>query len=288
MKTRIIIPRLVYQKIMHWVNNSDDCECSGMASVEIKDGEFHLIDAFMVKQENGSAETEMDQGAVGKLMYEHQKQKKPGELKCWWHSHVDMAVFWSSTDREQIEKNGEHGWYSAIVFNKKREMLACVYQGAPIPIFMDQMPVVITDPATDHLTARWNKEYADTVTIKERTWEKVGGYMGGYNGNGNYEYDWNKDATEKQPAIVQGKDSKPPKRLVDMRQGLAMEVPLEDFNPFTADEAERYNELQLKDYHSMTADEWTEWQELNEMMEDERSEWIENYYERKYAGAEEV
>ncbi len=105
---------------MHYVHKAK-FEISGFGNVEIIKGVPTVTDIILLKQENHSTETEMDGDAVAKALYDHHVSGMEGELKFWWHSHVDMPTFWSTTDMATINELTENGWWIHGVFNKKNE-----------------------------------------------------------------------------------------------------------------------------------------------------------------------
>lgn len=126
---KIIIEQAVYDKIMHWIN-STDIEVSGFGKV-IFDNDtqtFRAVDAFLSKQEGGGSHTDIDQAGLGELMFK--TKDLPGDLNWWWHSHVNMPVFWSTTDMETIKALGRQGYIVATVFNKKYEHRSATYYKA--------------------------------------------------------------------------------------------------------------------------------------------------------------
>jgi hypothetical protein len=149
------IDGLAYRKIIHWMKKAGSYEISGLGNV-VYDHEKHMFrvtDVYLLEQENTGASTDINEKAVGKLMYQHHLLQKSGEvegeLRFWWHSHVDMGVFWSGTDRETIEQLGQGGWFLSTVFNKKEEMKSCVFMTDPMKLFSDDLPTYIESPASE-------------------------------------------------------------------------------------------------------------------------------------------
>lgn len=171
---KIEIPRDIYEKVMYWIDKAD-FEVSGFGTVlyDAKTGTFVVQDACLLKQEGGAAHTDIDANALGKLMYEIHKRKIPGELKWWWHSHVNMSVFWSGTDKETIRDLGKNGWIVATVLNKKQEMRSAFCAVTEVPIigkqtyFVDEIETEIPDFYDADAVASWDKEFAATVTEKK-------------------------------------------------------------------------------------------------------------------------
>jgi proteasome lid subunit RPN8/RPN11 len=163
---KLIIPDEIYQKIIWWVRKATG-ECSGFGKVVYKDGAFRVESAMLVKQSNSSAETEIDGGDLAKAMYD--LREAPGDLVWWWHSHVNMDVFWSSTDREAIEMVGAGGYCIATVFNKRCEYLSAYYRPEKdeIPgVFIDELDTSFPRTLPAEMTAPWEKEFEEKCAVK--------------------------------------------------------------------------------------------------------------------------
>ena len=144
MLKKIRIGREAYDKIMYYVNKSN-FEVSGFGNVVVIDGIPTVDEIFLVKQENHAAETEMDAEAIGKALYDHHMSGMEGELKFWWHSHVNMPVFWSGTDMTAINQLTEDGWFIHGVFNKKYEYRCAYSNNDPVPMFVDDLEMEIDE-----------------------------------------------------------------------------------------------------------------------------------------------
>lgn len=170
----IEIDPLVYQKVMHWVNKSD-FEVSGLGTV-VHDKErnvLRVVDAILLKQENSSVETELDGQAISRAMY--QTKDSPGSLRWWWHSHVNMDVFWSGTDMTAIKTLGgaerdRPAWFCMTVFNKKQEMLSAYVQNSPVRMIASDLETTIASQLPAELIAEWDKQYDDNVENKKYVW----------------------------------------------------------------------------------------------------------------------
>ena len=178
--SKVQIPKEVFEKIMYWVDKCDE-EISGFGTVifDKKEKIFTVNEVFLLEQEVGSAHTDIDATALSKLMYHVHKNKLKGELKFWWHSHVNMSVFWSSTDTETIKQLGSNGWIVATVFNKKEEMRTAICLNVDIPM-LGSFPHIIDEVETEisnfydaDLTKAWDKELAEKVNTKSyRHWDR--------------------------------------------------------------------------------------------------------------------
>ncbi len=170
MALKIKIDNEVYQKIMCWINESN-FEVSGFGNVILEeDGTFRVISATLTKQENRATETDIKAEDVAKALFE--SRDEDGEMRWWWHSHVNMAVFWSGTDHQAMRDfaSTPDSWAVCTVFNKKNEHRSCFFapQGAITPfgqsvLMFDELPTTI-EPYVNPKVAEWKAEYAAKVT----------------------------------------------------------------------------------------------------------------------------
>ena len=147
---------------------------------------MRVVEAMLLPQTNGSTHTDIEPEHVGKLMFK--MKDTPGDLRFWWHSHVNMNVFWSGTDTATIEKLGAEGWFLSTVFNKRKEMRSAYYsaKGASTPwgdqsLFLDELTTIIPDFVSDK-AADWDAQYAENVKIGFTSVSRSP-YLG-YNGTG--------------------------------------------------------------------------------------------------------
>lgn len=125
MKPKIIIPSNIRNKIQFIVDNCA-LEVSGLGTVVFDKAEnaYRVTDVMLLDQEVGAAHTDIDDEAVAQACYDMRDAE--GELAFWWHSHVEMATFWSGTDHKTMEAIGKNGLCVAVVFNKKEEMRGAI------------------------------------------------------------------------------------------------------------------------------------------------------------------
>ncbi len=183
MTPKIVIENEVSRKVMHWVNKSND-EVSGLGTVRVEpNGVLRVISAMLLPQTNGAVHTDIEAEEVNKAIYE--LRNSTGDLRWWWHSHVNMNVFWSGTDMDTIKKIGAGGWFAATVFNKKRETKSAYYgiagQVTPwgaSPLFLDDLETSVAEE--NDLISAWDAEYDKNVTqvqaAKRKSW--IGDDMG--------------------------------------------------------------------------------------------------------------
>lgn len=195
---KINMDNMVYQKIMHWVDKAVG-EVSGLGKLTLNKstGLIEIRSAILLKQENTGTTTDIDAQSIAKAMYE--LRNEPGHLNFWWHSHVNMDVFWSGTDLDTIREIGNQGFVVATVFNKKREMLSCLYRKGDdfFPeTFINEIPTSMIDYISGDLITQWNAEFEEKcvakVYVPTYTASEYGGYQGDFGDDEPWYRRWNK------------------------------------------------------------------------------------------------
>jgi len=113
------------QKIRNWVEIAPK-EISGLGLVTEMDDGFYIDEVFLLEQECTSVETEMDDAALAALQMDLMAREgdEQDRLLFWWHSHVNMRVYWSTVDEENITKCLGDRYLVSIVYNKKGDICA--------------------------------------------------------------------------------------------------------------------------------------------------------------------
>lgn len=174
----IIIPKSSHQRIMDYVD-ACDMEISGFAetSYDAEENTIRIGEVYLLKQEVSAAETEMDEEAIAQHMLEFMVIGKTQLPNCWWHSHVNMGVFWSSTDWNTINTLKNNSYFVSIVFNKRRELRALLRVFGVTQVTVDDIAVTVETDARD-IPEDIKKEVAEKVT------QKVWTYQNAWNWNG--------------------------------------------------------------------------------------------------------
>lgn len=264
---KVQIQQEVYDKIMFWVHKSP-VEVSGMGKVQFIDGLPVVTEAYLVEQENSASDTELDGQALAKLMF--QTKDDAGHLNFWWHSHVNMGVFWSATDWQAIKQLGSKGWVVATVFNKKAEQRTCIYQGGSDifpPILSDEIDLEIYSPASQELHAIWEAEY--TAKCKQKTYKPSTNAWGNSSAKyGGYGYGW-EDMPKKEEPV----------RLLDDKASGMVALP---YRKFASDGALDIYKLSYQEqlkwakrYFELYGYEADEWHDL-ELIYKDYSEWTDS------------
>ena len=150
-----------------------DIEIGWMCTVEKdEDGDFHLNDVYVPLQTCTASTTVISERGDSELMMELLEQGKGAEvnaLRCWGHSHVNMAVFASQTDETQTqdfidnleEAGSDH--FIRLIGNKRGELLCHVYlmeQG----ITLNNPPMTVRVDGKDY--SDWAKEQIATKVTR--------------------------------------------------------------------------------------------------------------------------
>jgi hypothetical protein len=124
--TMYIIPK-VNSRIMEYAQAASG-EISGFGSTNPHTGIIDKLFPLMPQECTGS-ETEID----AKFITGFIESGQSSTANLWWHSHVNMGVFWSGTDEECINALGRTiNILTSIVVNKNREYKARVDVFRPV------------------------------------------------------------------------------------------------------------------------------------------------------------
>tara|TARA_R100000656_G_scaffold120393_1_gene94651 strand:+ start:9611 stop:10360 length:750 start_codon:yes stop_codon:yes gene_type:complete len=91
-----------------------DTEITGWLNVKRDEDHFHIHgDLVIPKQEVGSASVDVSSTEMALMLDQHDN------VRCWWHSHVDMAPNPSTTDVTQMDGYAENlPFYLMLITNK--------------------------------------------------------------------------------------------------------------------------------------------------------------------------
>ena len=173
-KPSVVLSKKAHEKIKFWVDKSH-LEISGLGKCKYNkaSNRFVVSDVWLLDQTNGAASTDIDAEAAAKLLYETREIE--GDLNFWWHSHVNMNVFWSGTDTATIEQLGTHGYCLASVFNKKGEIRSAYYHGGS-----ETVPPSFHDDINTYSASASSQQIKDLEEqLKELRKQEVAGYIEG-------------------------------------------------------------------------------------------------------------
>jgi len=161
----IQIDLLVKQKLDLYIKHCSE-EISGLGRVIRQNGKIIITDIILLKQECTSSSSDLDEKELDEFVLSEVEQGRPIEdLKLWWHSHVNMSAFWSSTDTGTIEKL-KNGWCLSIVGNKRGEYKTRVDLFEPFRYCFDDLPLEIIAPADSTLEEAIKTEIEEKVSTR--------------------------------------------------------------------------------------------------------------------------
>ena len=149
----------------------DQCayEISGIGKVE-RDEDRNLIvtDLLVLPQVVTGTTTDIEASELAKLQVELVKRGEDmGAWYLWWHSHVNMDVFWSGRDQNTIDESTDYKRLLSVVTNKRDEYRARIDIYEPERMFIDDLDVEVQAPPREQsLVDRVTKDIADHVKHK--------------------------------------------------------------------------------------------------------------------------
>jgi len=165
-----------WYKLQGWATiayEEDKNEISGlMTAVPQEDGRIKIGDVEILKQENSSANTELDGEAVAAYTMKYaMKYNNPDMKFVWWHSHHNMAAFWSGTDEKEIEAWKNNSYSLALVINLAEEYKFRVsfwkMNGLPVEQHVDTNLTIERKQPKIKITEAMKKQYEELCS--ERT-----------------------------------------------------------------------------------------------------------------------
>jgi hypothetical protein len=177
MNSKVYVDPILWSEIMYMVHQSK-VEISFMCDVTTVNDMPYVFRWYLPEQKNSGSSTEMCPKSLGSIpIPEH------GYTNVWIHSHVQMGVFWSSTDMDTIKQLGKNGYVISIVVNQKDEYKCSYYQagdGFYPPVFQDDIPIVFGSPLDEE-----RKKYLDDLMEKNckslLPTARTVNYLGNYN-----------------------------------------------------------------------------------------------------------
>lgn len=199
---KLHITQEVQEKVWYWIDKAD-FEVSGFGIIEIIDGVPVVVDAFLLDQEGSGGETELKAEAINRAEFETRNLER-GEMKWWWHSHVNMNVYWSPQDKSTIAQLGTHGWFFHTVFNKKRELRSAF--SCPQVIdneFVKEKSIYMKDEVE---TVLWKTVDAEKIKVLDKAFDdKVKKRKVGIDVRNEY---FNTETNQWEPRVGKGKNKK--------------------------------------------------------------------------------
>lgn len=141
---KLIIPADVEAK-MHAYVSSVKTEIAGMGKAKISDGgNIMLLDVAIYDQEVTGGTADLSTTALAKFQTELvMKGESPKDWIVWWHSHADMAAFFSKRDTDTIDQSDEFPHLVSLVVNHRRERKARVDTYHPFRFTKDNLDIIV-------------------------------------------------------------------------------------------------------------------------------------------------
>lgn len=210
-KLTVYVDAHAYGKMMAYAR-AVTTEIGGLLDVEdLGKRGLYVKDAWLVEQEVTAGSVDFKVGEFEKHIKEKGWWGKRMPHLCMgiWHSHVDMGVFMSGTDENDlVRKYACRGWLVNIVVNKKGEMLVQVDSHVGPAEGKPEDYVLVTVPSEWSLWAGAvkdvKKEIAEKVKEPVRTWARggEGEFGGGWQDRGGR---WTWDPKKKDLVDVKGR-----------------------------------------------------------------------------------
>lgn len=143
-------------------------EISGLGTVEVRGGNFLVTELLLFEQTCNASHTSLNTGDIASFLTQAVMDGRPTEdLKLWWHSHVNMDVFWSQEDEGTAQRLSNGVWFLSLVANKRSEYLCRLDIFDPVPITLDELEVIVIYPDDPELDEIVQAEIDEKVTFTQ-------------------------------------------------------------------------------------------------------------------------
>ena len=161
----VVLTREAFEQLFGWAySTSKEISCLGSAH---RDGNRFFIDKFyLLRQSGSSACTELDQDAIAELIEKlitEGRTDEAGRIKCWAHSHPNMEAFWSKVDDSTCQLL-VNDYIVSIVVGSNFAIRCRIDIAAPVPIALDNVPVIYEIPKEGMLMERYAEEVRNLVS----------------------------------------------------------------------------------------------------------------------------
>jgi len=142
-------------------------EISGLGLVTlVNKQDFYITEVSLLKQTCTFSDTVLNPAAIGDYMLSVlERGGDPAKIKLWWHSHADMAVFWSADTDETTIDGFKNGWMLSLVGNKNGQFLGRVDIFDPVRVTVDNLQLTILLPQKPNERATIQNEIDSKVTF---------------------------------------------------------------------------------------------------------------------------
>lgn len=182
---RVIVPKNQYEYALCCCRATNN-EVGGLFTCQITgEAEFTIDEFYLLPQEVTGGSIDFKGEDLSELIERLAKENKIQNLRGSWHSHVNMSVFYSTTDEDAIKKyrknNPDLPWLVSLVLNKKGKVLPRVdifdSETHPHIIFQENVEFEIDPPIdiSDEIREK-AKEDVNKVSKEVKWWKRPVNY----------------------------------------------------------------------------------------------------------------
>lgn len=145
----LMLSHEAHQRIMAYTR-AVDTEISGFADCVYNEeaNMFFVNTVYLLKQQAGGADVEIDDDSLAELMEELIEQGVTQMPQLWWHSHATMSTFFSGTDESTMCDLKNDSYMVSLVVNKAGSMKAVLNLWKPVALTLD-MAVDVEEQTED-------------------------------------------------------------------------------------------------------------------------------------------
>ncbi len=140
-------------------------EISGFGRVVPFGNDFLVNEIFLLPQKVSPVETIIDELDVACFISELiEKGEDPYFIRLWWHSHVNMGLFWSQTDNENMKAHTKDYMFGLVGLQNGQVKIRLDIN-EPVKITLDDIPSQVMYLTEDYI-AECQEEIREKVSQK--------------------------------------------------------------------------------------------------------------------------
>jgi len=152
-----------WDKLRAYTDNCND-EIGGMGKLRVENGDFYVEDVEIYDQVVTPGTVDLTAETLAKWQVTKIKAKESlAPYTFFWHSHANMTVFFSATDKTTINGSTEFPFLVSLVINHKHELVARLDIFKPVHVTVEQLTIKVLDTINSELIASCQKEIAEKV-----------------------------------------------------------------------------------------------------------------------------
>lgn len=166
LKHHITVNAKTLQRFNHILDSKYNLEFTAFTHCKRNNdtGEYLLYDLFIPNQVNTATTTELESDDIIELIQDGADISK---LSGHIHSHVNMGVFASGTDKKDIIERSEHSNYNAaLILNKKGEMFGHIVD-LDLGLYLEDVDIYIQYPHSTNFEQRLLAQIKKAKSLEE-------------------------------------------------------------------------------------------------------------------------